>query len=261
MVNASPRSSCHKYTLGRHDRALAGASHEASQHAFARNEVECSHTINGQNGGSACCSVRACTACAAHSHPAFVVSAHWNGAVAASTASLISCAIVRATTLMITSPATMSPTPPDGFCNKPFWLKLCCSRARRVSLLRFLPSLRRGFMPRRGWSVAPDGWVQIIRGPRPPSVRWPQAPHRGQNKPQHVFKKEANKGSTQPRPQQHSPPLQQPSHSPESVAASATAEVSRSQSAISVLGEDNPHAKPLLEALKVAKNQATIPPI
>ena len=110
--------------------------------------------------------------------------------------------------------------------------------------------------------MAPDGWVQILRGPRPPAIRWPQAPHRGQNKPQHVFKKEANKGSTQPRPQHHSPPpLQQPSRSPESVAAHATAEVSRLESAISVLGGDNPHARPLLEAFKVAKSQATIPPI
>ena len=58
---------------------------------------------------SECCSVRACTACATHSHPAFVVSAQWNGAVAASTAS-------PATTLLITSPATMPLTPPDGFC-------------------------------------------------------------------------------------------------------------------------------------------------
>ena len=65
---------------------------------------------------SGCCSVRACTACATHSHPAFVVSANWNGAVAASTASLICCAIVRATTHLMTSPATMPLTPPDGFC-------------------------------------------------------------------------------------------------------------------------------------------------
>ena len=107
-------------------------------------------------------------------------------------------------------------------------------------------------MPRRGWSVAPDGWVQ-------PS--WCPRRCRGQNKPQHVYKKEANKGSTQPRPQQQSPPLQQPSRSPESVAAHATPEVSRLESAISVLGEDNPHARPLLEVLKVAKSRATIPPI
>ena len=80
------------------------------------------------------------------------------------------------------------------------------------------------------------------------SGQWPQAPRRGQNKlQQHVFKKEANKST-----QQHSPPpLQQPSRSP----------VSRLESAISVLGEDNPHTRPLQEALKVAKMQATVPPI
>ena len=32
-------------------------------------------------------------------------------------------------------------------------------------------------MVRRGWSVmeVPDGWVQVLRGPRPPAVRWPKA--------------------------------------------------------------------------------------
>ena len=41
-------------------------------------------------------------------------------------------------------------------------------------------------MPRRGWSAMeiPSGWFEVIRGPRPPSVRWPQAhdrqPPRGQ---------------------------------------------------------------------------------
>ena len=30
-------------------------------------------------------------------------------------------------------------------------------------------------MLRRGWLPAPDGWVQIVRGPRPPSERWPKA--------------------------------------------------------------------------------------
>ena len=30
-------------------------------------------------------------------------------------------------------------------------------------------------MPRRGWSSlpVPDGWFEVIRGPRPPSVQWP----------------------------------------------------------------------------------------
>ena len=87
--------------------------------------------------------------------------------------------------------------------------------------------------------LAPDGWVQILRGPRRGEV----APRQRQDKPQ--------------RTQQHSPhPLQQPSRSPQSVVANALALVSRLKSAISVLGEDNPHARPLLEALKVAKMQS-----
>ena len=72
--------------------------------------------------------------------------------------------------------------------------------------------------------------------------------------------KEANKGSTQPRPQQHSPPpLQQPSSSPESVAALCHCRSFAVGECNFGVGEDNPHARPLLEALKVAKSQATIP--
>ena len=52
-----------------------------------------------------------------------------------------------------------------------------------------------------------------------------------------------------------------PSRSPESVAANAIEDVSWLESAISLLGEDDPHARPLLEALKVAKMHATVPPI
>ena len=55
--------------------------------------------------------------------------------------------------------------------------------------------------------------------------------------------------------------MQLPSRAPESVVADAIADVSRLESAISVLGEDNPHARPLLDALRVAKTQATVPPI
>ena len=53
------------------------------------------------------------------------------------------------------------------------------------------------------------------------------------------------------------PPLQQPSHA----GVNAIADVSRLESAIAVLGEDNPHTRPLLDALRVAKTQANVPPI
>ena len=48
--------------------------------------------------------------------------------------------------------------------------------SRQVVVFFFFRSLaRRRTMLRRGWLPAPDGWVQIIRGPRPPSVKWPSA--------------------------------------------------------------------------------------
>ena len=53
-----------------------------------------------------------------------------------------------------------------------------CSRGRKkehahLVLLHFLQA---GFpMVRRGWThvEVPSGWVQVLRGPRPPSVQWP----------------------------------------------------------------------------------------
>ena len=97
---------------------------------------------------------------------------------------------------------------------------------------------------------ASTGWVgSDFMWSASSAAKWPQAPRQRQDKPQG------------PQQQHSPPPLQQPSRSPESVAANAIADVSRLESAISVLGEDNPHARPLLEALKVAKMQATVPPV
>ena len=52
---------------------------------------------------------------------------------------------------------------------------------------RFFCVLVRRVMPRRGWVPTPDGWVQFIRGPRPPAERWPEsmrAASTGASKPQ-----------------------------------------------------------------------------
>ena len=42
-------------------------------------------------------------------------------------------------------------------------------------LVLFASKVRRGHMPRKGWSTVqvPDGWLQLIRGPRPQSAKWP----------------------------------------------------------------------------------------
>ena len=55
-----------------------------------------------------------------------------------------------------------------------WWCGVALFVAQRVLLFGFLlPLLRSDTMPRRGWTTAPDGWVQFVRGPRPPSHRWP----------------------------------------------------------------------------------------
>ena len=69
-----------------------------------------------------------------------------------------------------------------GFVCLPFWLKpfilaqaCLCSRGTGELFLLFVR--RRAAMVRKGWTkvVVPDGWLQVIRGKRPPSVQWPRA--------------------------------------------------------------------------------------
>ena len=65
-------------------------------------------------------------------------------------------------------------------CGKPFCsngallLRVTEGSFSGCSFLR--PSEPWPLMPRKGWSTleVPDGWLQVIRGPRPPAVRWPQ---------------------------------------------------------------------------------------
>ena len=104
----------------------------------------------------------------------------------------------------------------------------------------------------KGWSKAPvlDGWVQIVREPRPKSERWPSAKKHGRAHPPG-------------KPKSYSPhvPVRQPSRLPDQVAADA-AEVHKLEAAVQVLGgENNVHAKPLVEALKAARAKSRVPPV
>ena len=60
----------------------------------------------------------------------------------------------------------------------PFWLKdgHCFCVVRQFS---FVFPVRRRKMPRKGWSTVqvPDGWLKVIRGPRPPATKWPRVQH------------------------------------------------------------------------------------
>ena len=113
-------------------------------------------------------------------------------------------------------------------------------------------------MPRKGWSTleVPDGWLQVICGPRPPAVRWPKALHgRGQDRPRSSNKKDANKGSSQP-PQG---PVPEVRRGPPQVSPAAQERVVRLQTAVDALGDDNsPKAKMLRDALKKAQQEATM---
>ena len=96
------------------------------------------------------------------------------------------------------------------------------------------------FVMPRGWSKGPvlDGWVQIIRGPRPKSEKWPKA---GQQK---VLPKRNQSAVSRGHPQltrqweRDSGLLQRStSRPPDAAAAEANLEVERLQGAIVALGE------------------------
>ena len=91
-----------------------------------------------------------CKTCATHSVPALVESANWKGAVATSTAGVICCLMVRATSLLTMSPTTMPLTPSLGFCSavtRPIFTTLTISSGR---VARANPSQNRQNNSERG---------------------------------------------------------------------------------------------------------------
>ena len=99
----------------------------------------------------------------------------------------------------------------------------------------------------------PSGWLQVIRGPRPPAARWPSA----------------QKGPVPRSPptkhvvvQQVVPPDAHRRQKPSEVRAAASTRVSRLQGALANLGPDDTEERKALEAaLKKAKNQAGVLPV
>ena len=87
-------------------------------------------------------------------------------------------------------------------------------------------------MPRGGWKSAPvlDGWVQIVRGPRPKSDKWPKVGQQavlGKSK----RSQSAVGDSTKQKSAWEVPLLQAPSRPPDRVSAEATEEVHRLEAA------------------------------
>ena len=99
-------------------------------------------------------------------------------------------------------------------------------------------------MSRRGWSTTdvPTGWVQVLRGPRPPSEKWSTVQKA-------VGRWCREKPSKTISPWQRSPPEYKPSRAPEVAFA------------IEVLGGDNVHTKSLQAALRSARTKTRVLPM
>ena len=130
-----------------------------------------------------------------------------------------------------------------------------CVAGQFFCVLSFASQARRSFlMVRRGWSTVevPSGWLQVIRGPRPPAARWPSA-HKGS-----VQRSPSKPVITQPVLPQDACRRQKPSE----VRAAASTRISRLQGAVASLGPDDTEERKVLEAaLKKAKTQAAVPPV
>ena len=110
-------------------------------------------------------------------------------------------------------------------------------------------------MGRGGWSKieVPDGWLQVIRGPKPPSVHWPS-------------KKPTEQPMRGPGPSARRdplPPMKEPQNwRPAEVPAKASSKVGRIQATIANLAINDIEEKATLEAALVrAQRQASVPPV
>ena len=108
----------------------------------------------------------------------------------------------------------------------------------------------------------PSGWVQVIRGPRPPSVQWPRAPRVAQApavvRPQNVPKRTVPNSSRGPPQKQGAERVRR---SPEESGAAAQATVRRLEAALAALEDSNMAAKEVLQSsLQKARTAAKVLP-
>ena len=147
----------------------------------------------------------------------------------------------------------------DHFGSSHFCSSLRCSRVEAGCGVLFLSiSGRRRTMPRRGWLPAPDGWVQIIRGPRPPSAKWPVATATRQSS--NTVKKQGDVGGAQ-RPQARGRWRQPPARvSPRVLAKPRRKRVAQLEGALKASDATGPEVTMIQESLKSAKRAAQVPP-
>ena len=145
----------------------------------------------------------------------------------------------------------------------------CFRVVRQVS---FVFPVRRRKMPRRGWQDAEWSrqWLQLLMGPRPPSVQWPrsrQLTAKGHGKGRGPM----TKGDGQSRHNPAQPPQRQPTpvvarpvsrSSPDEAVAATQGRVAAIEAAINALGDSDAVAlKFLQEVLKKAKRDANCGPV
>ena len=129
----------------------------------------------------------------------------------------------------------------------------------------FCVFVSRGCMPRTGWSSlpVPDGWFEVIRGPRPPSVQWPRQ-EKGKGKG--AAPSPAPRGRWRNSVRGTSAVVQtrrdQPRLTPEEALTAPRERVQKLERALEVLGEDSgPEFQVLQNSLKKAKAAAQGVPV
>ena len=118
-------------------------------------------------------------------------------------------------------------------------------------------------MVRRGWRPVetPQGWFNVIRGPRPPSERWPMAQgNRQPSKVDQVGRGRWGQGGGTSRTQSSQP--ERVRTSPEATIAAARQRVAQLEGALAAFGDaTGPEVTMLQNSLKVAKKVAQEPPL
>ena len=124
---------------------------------------------------------------------------------------------------------------------EPFWLNLpflsngaLLSRVAEGSKWSFASSKPRFFMPRKGWSTVqvPDAWLQLIKGPRPPSTKWPVRDRQSSKSPAKGC--QGSQVTSQPEANRRGP-------LPEEVVSVARARVGKIGGRNGSSGRDGPH--------------------
>ena len=117
-------------------------------------------------------------------------------------------------------------------------------------------------MGRKGWSSLPNGWVQVIRGPRPLSEKWPTIGRTPDRKvqPRGRWRRQSPDSSYGQPGQRFQPSTR--GLAPEEVRQEAATKIARLEAALLTLGPEDQTEKAVLEvSLRKARQQAIVPPV